>query len=51
MAAGKARTPALEPSRAEKLVKVPERELDPQVLMKDPQVAQKYDAVRLVVAR
>ena len=43
----KQRTPVLEPSGSQKLVKVPERELDPEVLMKDPEFVKKYEAVRL----
>mmetsp|Transcript_11519 Transcript_11519/g.29729 ORF Transcript_11519/g.29729 Transcript_11519/m.29729 type:complete len:87 (-) Transcript_11519:370-630(-) len=38
----KQRTPKLVPTGSETLVKVPERELDPEVLMKDPEFVKLY---------
>jgi hypothetical protein len=47
----KRRTPVLEPVGSHKLVKVPEKELDPEFLMKDPEFVKKYEAVRIACAR
>mmetsp|Transcript_48259 Transcript_48259/g.108702 ORF Transcript_48259/g.108702 Transcript_48259/m.108702 type:complete len:83 (-) Transcript_48259:335-583(-) len=41
----KRRTPVLEPVGSHKLVKVPEKELDPEFLMKDPEFVKKYEAM------
>ena len=41
----KRRTPVLEPTGSHKLVKVPEKKLDPDELMKDPEFVKKYEAV------
>eukprot|EP00966_Prymnesium_polylepis_P145419 3358382-Prymnesium_polylepis.1 len=46
----KQRTPKLVPTGSETLVKVPERELDPEVLMKDPEFVKLYQQARLDAA-